>query len=52
MLGVADDLGTIASGKLADLVAVAADPTLDISALRAIRLVIKGGEVVRNDLVQ
>jgi imidazolonepropionase-like amidohydrolase len=52
MLGVADDLGTIASGRLADLVAVAADPTLDISALRAIRLVIKGGEVVRNDLVQ
>lgn len=49
MLGVGEELGTIAPGKLADLVAVEADPTQDISALRTIRLVVKGGEVVRND---
>ncbi len=52
MLGVADELGSIAPGKLADLVAVEADPTQDISALRTIRLVVKGGEVVRNDLAR
>jgi imidazolonepropionase-like amidohydrolase len=45
MLGVADELGTIAPGKLADLIAVAEDPTRDISALRDIRLVVKGGVV-------
>ncbi len=49
MLGVGEELGTIAPGKLADLVAVEADPMQDISALRTIRLVVKAGEVVRND---
>ena len=52
MLGVADELGTIEPGKLADLIAVEQDPTQNILALRAIRLVIKGGKVVRNSLVQ
>jgi imidazolonepropionase-like amidohydrolase len=50
MLGVDQELGTLAVGKLADLIGVAADPTADIGALRAIRLVMKGGEVVRNEL--
>ncbi len=47
MLGIADELGTIEAGKFADLIAVEEDPTVNISALRSIRLVIKGGEVVR-----
>jgi imidazolonepropionase-like amidohydrolase len=47
MLGVEHELGTIDVGKLADLIAVASDPSRDISALRDIRLVVKGGEVVR-----
>ncbi len=50
MLGVADELGTLEPGKLADLIVVDEDPTRDISALRRIPLVIKGGEVVRNSL--
>jgi imidazolonepropionase-like amidohydrolase len=47
MLGADDELGSIGVGKLADLIGVAGDPSLDISGLRDIRLVIKGGGVVR-----
>lgn len=48
-LGAADQLGSIAPGKLADLVAMDGDPTASISALRRLRFVMKGGEVVRHD---
>jgi len=49
LLGAENDLGQIADGKYADIDAVDADPTADIHALRSIHLVIKGGQVVRND---
>ena len=41
------ELGRIAPGLLADLVAVQGNPLQNISALRSVRLVVKGGTVVR-----
>jgi imidazolonepropionase-like amidohydrolase len=45
-LGMADTIGTIQAGKIADLVIVGGDPLNDIASLRDIRLVVRDGEVV------
>ncbi len=41
------DRGAVRSGLLADLVAVDGDPVRDLTAVRRIKMVIKGGQVVR-----
>jgi imidazolonepropionase-like amidohydrolase len=50
MLGWSDRIGTIESGKFADLIAVSGDPVADIDELQRVRFVMKGGQVVRNEL--
>jgi imidazolonepropionase-like amidohydrolase len=48
-LGADEQLGTVEPGKYADLIAMDTDPTQDVSALRSLRWMMKGGEVVRDD---
>jgi imidazolonepropionase-like amidohydrolase len=48
MLHLEDQIGSIRPGLVADLVAVAGDPTQDIGALRDVRFVMQTGNVVRS----
>jgi imidazolonepropionase-like amidohydrolase len=43
LLALGDEVGALEPGKRADLLAVAGDPTLDIQALREVRLVLRDG---------
>jgi imidazolonepropionase-like amidohydrolase len=47
-LGMGDKIGTIAPGFEADLVATEGNPLEDITAVRRIMFVMKGGKVLRN----
>ena len=46
LLRMEDEIGTIEAGKLADLVVLEADPLEDISNVRTVKMVIKGGEII------
>jgi imidazolonepropionase-like amidohydrolase len=48
-LGLTDRVGTLAPGKLADLLVVDGDPLTDIAALQRVHMVVKGGVVLVRD---
>lgn len=50
LLKLEDQIGAVEEGYLADLIVTDRDPTSDLSALRAIRVVVQGGRVIRDDL--
>lgn len=45
LIGVSDILGSIEKGKLADIVAVDGDPSVDIKSLQRIKMVMKDGKL-------
>jgi imidazolonepropionase-like amidohydrolase len=47
-LGMADQIGSIAPGLQADIIAVDGDPLTDITAVRRVVFVMKGGVVYKN----
>jgi imidazolonepropionase-like amidohydrolase len=47
LLGVQDELGSIAAGKLADIIAVTGDPLDDVGELQSVTFVMKDGVVYR-----
>ena len=49
MLRLDEEIGSIRVGLVADLVAVAGDPSQDIAATRNVRFVMQGGAIVRDD---
>jgi imidazolonepropionase-like amidohydrolase len=48
-LGLGARIGSLAAGYEADIIAINGDPTLDITAVRRVSFVMKGGTVYRND---
>jgi imidazolonepropionase-like amidohydrolase len=47
LLGMKDSLGTLETGKLADIVAVPGDPLSDVSLMEKVDFVMKGGVIYR-----
>ncbi len=50
LLGMGERLGSIDAGKFADIIAIDGDPMKDVKDVQKVRFVMKGGQVVRNDL--
>jgi len=50
MMGWQDKVGTLEKGKFADVVAVSGDPLQDITELQHVKFVMKGGEVIKNEM--
>ena len=50
VMGWQGQIGSIAKGKFADLIAVPGDPLADISEVARVFFVMKGGKVIRNDM--
>ncbi|MFN2509064.1 MAG: amidohydrolase family protein [Chthoniobacterales bacterium] len=48
LLGIAEKVGTIEKGKLADVIAMSGDPTQDITATERVFFVMKEGKIFKN----
>jgi imidazolonepropionase-like amidohydrolase len=48
LLAWPDQVGSVEAGKYADLIAVEGDPLGDVTVLRNVKFVMKGGKVIRN----
>jgi imidazolonepropionase-like amidohydrolase len=51
-LGMTTQIGSIAPGMEADIIALAGDPLKDITAVRRVAFVMKGGVVYKNEKVE
>jgi imidazolonepropionase-like amidohydrolase len=49
-LGMSDQIGSIAPGMQADIIALDGDPLKDITAVRRVMFVMKGGVIYKNDV--
>ncbi|MDP6978489.1 MAG: amidohydrolase family protein [Myxococcota bacterium] len=49
IIDMQDEIGSIAKGKRADLIAVKGDPLVDLHALSAVDVIVKGGTFVKAD---
>ena len=47
VLGISAEVGSVETGKQADLVAVAGDPLADLTLLEHVSFVMKGGRIVK-----
>jgi imidazolonepropionase-like amidohydrolase len=48
--GWENQIGAIEKGKFADIIAVSGNPLADVTEMERVKLVLKGGAIVRNDL--
>jgi imidazolonepropionase-like amidohydrolase len=52
LMGWSDQVGELAAGQFADIIAVAGDPVQEIGLLQRVQFVMKGATVVRNDFAK
>jgi imidazolonepropionase-like amidohydrolase len=49
--GIEKDIGTVEKGKFADIIAVSGNPLVDVAEMERVAFVMKGGMVVRNEMM-